>query len=105
MNLDEEYKVKMDELKENIRTDLLEKYPELLISFEPIELTEKIMAQGASTPIEVRVAGKKMEDIKSYATALMEKLRKIVFLRGRPDRATPAYANDPDTYRQKFVWR
>ncbi len=81
VNLDEEYKVKMDELKETIRTDLLKKYPELLISFEPIELTEKIMAQGASTPIEVRVAGKKMEDIKSYATALVEKLRKTDFLR------------------------
>ena len=81
VNLDEEYKVKMEELKETIRLDLLKKYPELLISFEPIELTEKIMAQGASTPIEVRVAGKNMEDIKSYATALTEKLRKIEFLR------------------------
>ena len=38
------------------------------------------MAQGASTPIEVRVAGKNMADIKSYATALTEKLRKIDFL-------------------------
>jgi multidrug efflux pump subunit AcrB len=81
VNLDEKYKVKMEELKETIRRELLKKYPTLLISFEPIELTEKIMAQGASTPIEVRVAGKNMEDIKSYATALMEKLRKVDFLR------------------------
>jgi multidrug efflux pump subunit AcrB len=81
VNLDEEYKVKMEELKETIRLDLLKKYPALLVSFEPIELTEKIMAQGASTPIEVRVAGKNMEDIQSFATALMEKLRKVDFLR------------------------
>jgi multidrug efflux pump subunit AcrB len=81
VNLDEEYKVKMEELKEMIRRHLIKQYPGLLISFEPIELTEKIMAQGASTPIEVRVAGKNMEDIKSYANALMEKLRKIEFLR------------------------
>jgi multidrug efflux pump subunit AcrB len=81
VNLDEQYKVKMEDLKEKIRRDLLKKYPALLISFEPIELTEKIMAQGASTPIEVRVAGKNMEEIKSYATALMEKLRKVDFLR------------------------
>jgi len=81
VNLDPEYKVKMENLKETIRQRLLEKYSSLQISFEPIELTEKIMAQGASTPIEVRVAGKNMEDIKSYATSLMEKLRKVDFLR------------------------
>jgi multidrug efflux pump subunit AcrB len=81
VNMDEEYKVKMEDLKETIRLDLLKKYPDLLISFEPIELTEKIMAQGASTPIEVRVAGKNMKDIKSYATALTQKLRKVDFLR------------------------
>ena len=81
VNLDEKYKVKMEELKEIIRMDLLKRYPSLLISFEPIELTEKIMAQGASTPIEVRVAGKNMEDIKSYAVALTEKLRNVDFLR------------------------
>ena len=81
VNLDNEYPVKMEELKETIRRQLTKKHPELLISFEPIELTEKIMAQGASTPIEVRVAGKNMDDIKFYANALMEKLRKIEFLR------------------------
>ncbi len=81
VNLDEDYKVNTEELKETIRKRLLALYPELLISFEPIELTEKIMAQGASTPIEVRVAGKNMTDIKNYATVLSEKLRKVYFLR------------------------
>ncbi|HEY2649085.1 MAG TPA: efflux RND transporter permease subunit [Puia sp.] len=81
VNLDEDYKVKMEELKETIRRYLSNKYPSLLISYEPIELTEKIMAQGASTPIEVRVAGKNMDDIKSYAMALTYKLKKIDFLR------------------------
>ena len=52
-----------------------------MVSFEPIELTEKIMAQGASTPIEVRVAGKNMDNIKSYAERLVEKLKKIPYLR------------------------
>jgi multidrug efflux pump subunit AcrB len=81
VNLDEPYKVKMEDLKEVIRKRLLGLYPDLLISFEPIELTEKIMAQGASTPIEVRVAGKDMADIKTYALALVAKLQKIDFLR------------------------
>src|ERR1700722_14320379 len=81
VNLDEDYKVRIEDLKETIRKDVLEKYPELRISFEPIELTDKIMAQGANTPIEVRVAGKDMGDIKSYSARLLARLRQIPFLR------------------------
>ena len=81
INLNDHYKVKMEDLKEELRKTILQHYPGIKISFEPIELTEKIMAQGASTPIEVRVAGKNMADIKSYATKLVEKLKPISFLR------------------------
>ena len=81
VNLDEGYKVKMEDLKEELRNNILRNYPGIRISFEPIELTEKIMAQGASTPIEVRVAGKNMADIKSYATKLVERMKSVPFLR------------------------
>ena len=81
VNLDEHYKVKMDDLKEELRTNIGQHYANIRISFEPIELTEKIMAQGASTPIEVRVAGKNMGDIKNYALELTEKMKDIPFLR------------------------
>ncbi len=81
VNLDEDYKVKIEELKEELRRNIHDKYPEVRISFEPIELTEKIMAQGANTPIEVRVAGKNMDDIKAYAGRLLAKLQQIPFLR------------------------
>ncbi|MFI5156907.1 MAG: efflux RND transporter permease subunit, partial [Chitinophagales bacterium] len=81
VNLEDDYEVRMEELKETLRKNILKKHHELLLSFEPIELTEKIMAQGASTPIEVRVAGKNMDDIKSYSSTLVEKLEKIPFLR------------------------
>ena len=81
INLNEDYKVKMDDLKEKIRTNIGKHYPKLKLSFEPIELTEKIMAQGASTPIEVRVSGKNMNDIKSYANQLVSKMKSIEYLR------------------------
>jgi len=81
VNLDEGYKVKMDQLKEDLRKEIAAKYPQLRISFEPIELTEKIMAQGASTPIEVRVAGKNMKDIRSYADKIVGNLKSINYLR------------------------
>lgn len=81
INLKEDYKVNIDELKEKIRFNIGKRYPALKMSFEPIELTEKIMAQGASTPIEVRVSGKNMNDIKTYADKLVTKLKGIEYLR------------------------
>ncbi len=81
VNLDEDYKVQIEELKEQLRKNILAKHPDLRISFEPIELTEKIMAQGANTPIEVRVAGKNIDDIKEYSARLVRHLRQIPFLR------------------------
>ncbi|MES1216856.1 MAG: efflux RND transporter permease subunit, partial [Bacteroidota bacterium] len=81
VNLDEGYKVKMDQLKEELRSAIRKKYPGITISFEPIELTEKIMAQGAATPIEVRVAGKNFDELKQYSQRLKDNMQKISFLR------------------------
>ncbi|WP_343690710.1 efflux RND transporter permease subunit [Chitinophaga sp.] len=81
VNLNEDYKVNIDELKDKLRDMIREKYPQLRVSFEPIDMTEKIMAQGASTPIEVRVAGKDMQQIQKYATTLTNRLKNISFLR------------------------
>jgi len=81
VNLSDDYKVKMEDLKETLRKNIFHQFPNIKISFEPIELTEKIMAQGASTPIEVRIAGKNINDIKNYSAKLLEKLRTISFLR------------------------
>ena len=81
VNLDENYKANLDDLKERLRKNIKAAYPQLTISFEPIEMTEKIMAQGASTPIEVRVAGKNFEELKSYAAKLVDSLKAINYLR------------------------
>lgn len=81
VTLDKDYKVNLDELKDALRKNILHAMPELRLSFEPIDMTEKIMSQGASTPIEVRVAGRKMEEIEQYANNVVEKLREVDFLR------------------------
>lgn len=81
VNINEDYKVNIEDLKETLRHNILKAYPNLKLSFEPIELTEKIMAQGAATPIEVRIAGKNMNDIESYANKLVYQLKNISFLR------------------------
>jgi len=81
VGLDNDYKVNIDDLKEKLRYSIHRDIPDLQISFEPIELTEKIMSQGASTPIEVRVAGKNMRDIETYANKLRQKLTDVSYLR------------------------
>ncbi|TFB30763.1 efflux RND transporter permease subunit [Pedobacter alluvionis] len=81
VNLDEDYKVNMDELKDALRKNIAYKLPDLRITFEPIDMTEKIMSQGAATPIEIRVAGKDMGQIESYSNRVLAKLKKIDYLR------------------------
>ncbi|MBD1386129.1 efflux RND transporter permease subunit [Mucilaginibacter rigui] len=81
VKLDESYKVNMDELKDALRKNIGHAMPDLRITFEPIDMTEKIMSQGAATPIELRVAGKDMAQIETYANKAVEKLKKISYLR------------------------
>ena len=81
VNLNENYKVNMDELKDALRKNIAYKLPELRITFEPIDMTEKIMSQGAATPIEIRVAGKDMNQIEHYANKVVTKLKNIDYLR------------------------
>lgn len=81
VKLDESYKVNMDDLKDALRKNIGHAIPDLRITFEPIDMTEKIMSQGAATPIELRVAGKDMAQIETYANKAVEKLKKISYLR------------------------
>lgn len=81
VNLDEHYKVNTDELKDALRENIRYALPELRINFEPIDMTEKIMSQGAATPIEVQVAGKDMKEIENYANKVVDGLKKIPYLR------------------------
>jgi len=81
VNLDEDYHINMDELKDALRKNIAQAIPEMTITFEPIDMTEKIMSQGANTPIEVQVAGKDLQQIKTYAGKVLAKLKQIPYLR------------------------
>jgi len=81
VNLDEDYKVNLDELKDALRKNIAYALPEMQITFEPIDMTEKIMSQGANAPIEVQVAGKNMQQIETYANKILAKLKPIPYLR------------------------
>ncbi|HMH24313.1 MAG TPA: efflux RND transporter permease subunit [Puia sp.] len=81
VSLKEDYKVKMDDLKEEFRRRLAADLPELKVSFEPIELTDKILSQGSPTPIEVKISGKNKKLNEEYADKVIAQLQKIPYLR------------------------
>lgn len=81
VSLKEEYHVKMDNLKEELRRRIAKELPNARISFEPIELTDKMMSQGSATPIEVSVAAKDLKEAGRFANRIKANMQKIDFLR------------------------
>jgi len=81
VNLKEDYHENLDDLKERFRKRVKEVMPDVKLSFEPIELTDKILSQGSPTPIEVRILGKNKKLNEVYANKVITELDKIPYLR------------------------
>jgi multidrug efflux pump subunit AcrB len=81
VNLKEDYKVDMDELKDKFRKKMKVALPDVQLSFEPIQLTDKILSQGSPTPIEVKISGKNKKLNEEYASKVIDKLKQISYLR------------------------
>ncbi|MDQ2752549.1 MAG: efflux RND transporter permease subunit, partial [Bacteroidota bacterium] len=79
--LKEDYHVNMDDLKDRFRQKMKEALPNVKLSFEPIELTDKILSQGSPTPIEVKIIGKNKKQNEVYANKVIDELQKIPYLR------------------------
>ena len=79
--LKDDYKVNMDDLKDEFRKRMKEKMPNVKVSFEPIELTDKILSQGSPTPIEVKVIGKNKKQNEEYSNKVIAKLQQVPYLR------------------------
>lgn len=81
VQLAEGYKVNLDDLKERFRHEMKKQLPQIKMSFEPIELTDKILSQGSPTPIEVALTGKNKKQNQEYAAKVVNKLNQISYLR------------------------
>jgi len=79
--LKEDYKTDMDTLKDAIRKRMAVVLPNIKLSFEPIELTDKILSQGSPTPIEVKIMGKNKLENEVMADKVIDKLKQIPYLR------------------------
>ena len=81
VSLNKEHHFDMDDLKEKFRNQIHEHLPDVAVSFEPIELTDKILSQGSPTPIEVRVASRNKKQNEAYARKVIARLKEIPYLR------------------------
>ncbi|MBF9144422.1 efflux RND transporter permease subunit [Hymenobacter properus] len=73
--------VNLNQLKERLRRRIGQAHPGLLLSFEPIELVEKVMSDGAPTPIQVNVGGKNLKEAAGQARKVLAELKRIPYLR------------------------
>ncbi|HCX55091.1 efflux RND transporter permease subunit [Sphingobacterium multivorum] len=76
-----DYHHDMDSFRDEYRKRLKAAVPDVQVSFEPIELTDKVLSQGSPTPIEVRIAGKNKKNNEKYAGKLIEELKAIPYFR------------------------
>jgi len=79
--LKEGVKFNMEELKDKIRASARTIDDQIKLSFEPIELTDKILSQGSPTPVEVRFTSRDKKQNEAYARKLITELEKINYLR------------------------
>lgn len=75
------YPQPIENLKEKIRGAVRRELPELQINFEPMELVEKVMSQGAMTPVQVKVAAGQLKGAFAVASKIKAEMAKIAFLR------------------------
>lgn len=76
-----DYHADMDVFKDDFRARIKKVLPDVKLSFEPIELTDKVLSQGSPTPIEIRIAGKNKKINEKYANKLVEKLNQFAYFR------------------------
>lgn len=76
-----DYHRDMDDFKEELREHIAKLEPDVKLSFEPIELTDKVLSQGSTTPIEVRITSRNKKQNEEYANKVIAQLKEISYLR------------------------
>lgn len=71
----------MDVFKDELRERIHNIEPDLKLSFESIELTDKVLGQGAPTPIEIRLTGKDKKQNEVFANKIIQKMNTVDYFR------------------------
>lgn len=75
------FKGSIADLQEKIGLKIKESLPELQFNFEPMNLVEKIMSQGAMTPIQVKIATGQLPAAVEFAKKVKSEMEHIPVLR------------------------
>jgi multidrug efflux pump subunit AcrB len=70
-----------EELKDRLRSEFAAQIPGVSFSFEPADLTSRIMSLGSPTPIEIAVSGPNLAADRAFAEKVKDKLAAIPTLR------------------------
>ncbi|HEX4602717.1 MAG TPA: efflux RND transporter permease subunit [Candidatus Angelobacter sp.] len=74
-------KIRIDELKEQLRREFAAQMPSANFSFEPAGIVSRVMSLGADTPIEVAVSGQDLATSRAFAEKVKTKLEGVAILR------------------------
>ena len=72
---------RIEAFKEHLRGVLAQELSDVRLSFEPQDVVTRVMSFGSPTPIEVAVSGADLNVSKGYAEKILDRLKKIPFLR------------------------
>ena len=79
--LKSESKINLDDFKEKLRADILQRMPDVAVSFEPSSLVDRTMSQGSPTPIEIAINGSNLKSDREFAEKVHAALKPLPFLR------------------------
>lgn len=74
-------KVSLEHIRENLRAAFSKEMPDIAISFEPGDLVDQVMAQGANNPIDVAVVGRDLNADQLFTDSLRRHLSALPNLR------------------------
>ena len=73
--------ISVSELQEKLRATFAKELPSLRVSFEPADITSRVMSFGANTPIEVAIGCSDLAVSRGHAEKILAEMRKIPELR------------------------
>jgi multidrug efflux pump subunit AcrB len=73
--------LRMEPLKQRLRTRLARELPDVSFSFEPADIVSRVMSMGSPTPIEVAVNGTNLADDRAFAEKIKASLEQLPQLR------------------------
>jgi multidrug efflux pump subunit AcrB len=79
--LKEKSGIVVSDLQERLRAAVSKELPSLRVSFEPADITSRVMSFGSNTPIEVAVGGSDLTVSRGHAEKILTEMRKIPELR------------------------